>query len=109
MQLRSLPEKLRIPLVDGREVVVVHGAPIDPQQEIGHDLGDDEILALVGDDPADIVMCGGSHVAFQRVIDDIIVVNVGSVGASPEGRIAHYTLLTPKLEGAEIEQAWVEY
>jgi predicted phosphodiesterase len=109
MQLRSLPERIRIPLVDGREVVVVHGSPADAQQEIGHDLSDEEILALVGDDPADVVMCGASHVAFRRDLEGVIVVGVGSVGASPEGRFAHYAILTPRLEGPEISQSWVEY
>ena len=93
--LRRLPLSLRVPLIDGGEMVIVHGAPADPFQEITQDMDDDEILALVADDPADVVVCGASHVPFQRVIDSVHVVNVGSVGAAPEGRIAHYTILTP--------------
>jgi hypothetical protein len=48
-------------------------------------------------------------VPFDRTIDDVRVVNVGSVGDAPEGRVAHYTVVTPALEGARVEQAWVEY
>jgi predicted phosphodiesterase len=108
-RLRRLPEQHRIPLIDGREVLMVHGSPADSSREISHDLSDEEILALLDDDPADIIICGATHVPFQRAIGEYHVVNVGSVGAAPEGQVAHYTVLTPKMSGAEILQDWVSY
>lgn len=108
-QLEKLPEKLRIPMIDGGEIVVVHGSPADALIELTHDLGDEEILALVADDPADVVICGASHVPFDRTVAGVRVVNVGSVGDAPEGRFAHFTLLTPRVTGPEIEQLWAEY
>jgi predicted phosphodiesterase len=107
--LRRLPLSLRVPLIDGSEVVVVHGSPNDPFQEITQDMDDDEVLALVSDDPADVVVCGASHVPFQRALDGVHVVNVGSVGAAPEGRVAHYSILTPTPGARTVEQNWVEY
>jgi predicted phosphodiesterase len=107
--LRRLPLSLRLPLIDGSEVVVVHGSPHDPLQEISQDMDDDEVLALVGDDPADVIICGASHVPFQRPLEGVHVVNVGSVGAAPEGRVAHYTILTPTPGLRTIEQNWVDY
>jgi putative phosphoesterase len=107
--LRRLPLTLRVPLIDGSEVVIVHGSPNDPLQEITQDMDDDEVLALVSDDPADVVVCGGSHVPFQRALDGVHVVNVGSVGAAPEGRVAHYSILTPTPGARTVEQNWVEY
>jgi putative phosphoesterase len=107
--LRRLPLTLRIPLIDGSEVVMVHGSPSDPFQEITQDMDDEEVLALVADDPADVVVCGASHVPFQRTIEGIHVVNVGSVGAAPEGRVAHYSILTPTPGARTVEQNWVEY
>lgn len=107
--LERLPETRRIPMVDGTEIVVVHGSPADPTVEITHDLEDDEIRALCADDPADIVVCGASHVPFVRVLEERKVVNVGSVGAAPEGNVAHYTIITPRVEGTIIEQDCVEY
>lgn len=108
-RLRRLPEQQRIPLVDGREVLMVHGSPADSSQEIGHDLSDDEILSLLDDDPADIIVCGSTHVPFQRTVEEYHIVNVGSVGAAPEGRVAHYTVLTPRMSSADILQDWVSY
>jgi predicted phosphodiesterase len=108
-RLRRLPEQQRIPLVDGREVLMMHGSPADSTREISHDLSDDEILALLNDDPADIIVCGSTHVPFQRTVGEYHIVNVGSVGAAPEGQIAHYTVLTPRMSNADILQDWVSY
>lgn len=107
--LEKLPEERRIPLVDGSELLMVHGSPADPTVEITHDLSDDEVLALLDGDPADIVVCGASHVPFQRDLEGVRVINVGSVGAAPEGTVAHYTVITPNADGTTlIEQTYVE-
>lgn len=106
-RLRRLPEKLRIPLIDGNEIVMVHGSPADPSQEMSHDMTDAELSALVGDDPADIVVCGGSHVPFRRDLDELSIVNVGSVGAAPEGHDAHFAIITPRMDGARMEPLYV--
>ncbi len=109
-QLRRLPDTIRIPLIDGSEVVVVHGSPADPSTEITHDMSDDEILALIADDPADIVVCGGSHVPFERRVGDVYVVNVGTVGQSPSGeRVADFAVFVPAMDGTRVELTHVEY
>ncbi len=106
--LQQLPEKLRIPMMDGSEILMVHGSPLDPTTEITHDLTDEQIVRLLADDPADIVVCGASHLPFQRDLDEVRVVNVGSVGQAPERDVAHYTVITPRMDGMLIEQSWVE-
>lgn len=108
-QIRRLPERIRVPLIDGREILVVHGSPNDPRQEISHDMEDDEVRALVDDDVADIVVCGASHVPFRIDLGETQVVSVGSVGEAPEGRVAHFAVITPRMDGAEIHQDFVEY
>lgn len=108
-RLRRLPEALRLELPDGTEWIVVHGSPRDPDEALTADLSDDELLAALGGDPADLVICGAGHVPFVRALDDVTVVCVGSVGAAPEGRVAHYTLITPADEAPTIYQSWVEY
>lgn len=106
--LERLPNTRRIPLIDGSEILVVHGSPSDPTVEMTDDLTDDEMIALVDDDPADIVVCGSSHVPFQRALPESRVINVGSVGEAPEGGVAHFTILTPRMDGTMVEQSWVE-
>lgn len=109
MQLRRLPFSIRHPLVDGGELLLVHGAPLDPFEEISVDLDDAEILRLLNDDPADLIVCGGSHVPFHRFVDNVQVINAGSVGQAPEGAIAHVTVITPKSAGVEVDQLWLPY
>ena len=82
-RLKRLPTHVRIPLEDGRELLLVHGSPTDPAEAMTHDMSEDEIDALIGDDPADIIVCGMSHVPFDRTVVDVRVVNVGSVGEAP--------------------------
>ena len=108
-KLRRLPEAIRLEMPDGREWVVVHGSPMDPDEAITADLDDEEVGALVGDDPADVIICGSGHVPFVRGIEEVTIVAVGSVGASPEGRLAHYTLMMPTAQGPRIDQKWVTY
>jgi len=84
-RLARLPAAVRLPLDDGGELVLVHGSPLDPMEPISHDMSDEEISALLGDDPADVVVCGGSHVPFDRVVAGMRVINVGSVGEAPRG------------------------
>ena len=88
---------------------MVHGSPADANRELSHDLSDDEALALLDDDPADIIVCGSTHVPFQRSVAEYHIVNVGSVGDAPEGQVAHYTVLTPGMSSADILQDWISY
>jgi predicted phosphodiesterase len=83
VRLARLAQTFRLPLEDGGELVLVHGSPADPLEPISHDMTDEEVLSLVGDDPADIVICGGSHVPFDRTVAGVRIINVGSVGEAP--------------------------
>jgi predicted phosphodiesterase len=106
-RLRRMPTHHRIALEDGRELLLVHGSPEDPTDPITHDLDDDEINALIGDDPADIIVCGMSHSPFVREIDDVTVINVGSVGDAPGGGVAHATFIETSARGIIIDPIMV--
>ena len=82
-RLKRLPTHFRMPLEDGGELLLVHGSPADPAEALTHDMSDEELEAMLGDDPADVVVCGMSHVPFDRMIGGVRVVNVGSVGEAP--------------------------
>jgi predicted phosphodiesterase len=117
-RLARLPPMVRLPLgSNGGELVLVHGSPADPTEPLSHDMSDAEISALLGDDPADVVICGGSHVPFDRVVTGVRVINVGSVGEAPRGHApfphADATLVeiygleakrAPSGEGVKVEQ-----
>jgi len=103
-----LPEQLRFPLADGRELMVCHGSPRDASVDLTFDVSDDELLVLLGGDPADLIAVGGSHVPFDREIEETRVLGLGSVGEAPEGTAAHFVILSPRLEGTLVERGWVE-
>jgi predicted phosphodiesterase len=84
-RIKRLPTHQRIPLEDGGELVLVHGSPLDPAESLSHDMSDEEIDALLGDDCGDVVVCGMSHVPFHREVGGVQVVNVGSIGEAPDG------------------------
>jgi len=92
-RVKRLPTHSRIPLEDGGELLLVHGSPADPAEALTFDMTEEELDALLGDDPADVVVCGMSHTPFHRMIGDVHIVNVGSVGEAPDG------LEPPSFEG----------
>lgn len=113
-RIRRLPTHARIPLEDGGELVLVHGSPSDPGEPMTHDLDDEDVNALLGTDPADIVVCGMSHVPFTRELGELKIVNVGSVGEAPDGaleapggrkkpRVAHAAWIESTPSGLAIE------
>jgi predicted phosphodiesterase len=103
-RLGKLAAMARLPLENAEELLLVHGSPADPTEPFTADMTDDEMRALVGDDPADIIVCGGSHVPFHRQLDGVHVVNVGSVGEAPGGDVAHGTLIDAGPFGVTLEQ-----
>jgi predicted phosphodiesterase len=105
-RLKRLPTHFRLPLEDGKELLLVHGAPADPAEELTHDMTDEELNALLGDDPADVVVCGMSHVPFDRTVGDVRIINVGSIGEAPASvgpRVAHATWIDSTASGITVE------
>jgi predicted phosphodiesterase len=67
-------------------------------------MSDDELIALLGDEPGDLIVCGGSHVPFDRTVADVRIVNVGSVGEAPSGDHAAAAIITTSQLGISVEQ-----
>ncbi|MBI5515456.1 MAG: metallophosphoesterase family protein [Deltaproteobacteria bacterium] len=105
-RLRRLPQALRLTLPGPVELTVLHGSPTDPYTDLNASDSDEELEALLGPDPGDVVVCGGSHTPFLRQVGDVQVVGLGSVGEAPEGRVAHFTLLGL---GGVFEHLWVPW
>lgn len=93
-RLGKLPPMARLPLESGHTLLVVHGSPADPSEPFTLEMSDDEALSLLGDEPGDVIVCGGSHVPFDRSVADVRIVNVGSVGEVPGGGYANAAIVT---------------
>ncbi len=110
-RLRRLPAEHRITLEDGTELLLIHGSPMDPSEPFCIDMDDEEINALLGDEAADVIVCGGSHVPFDRTVAGVRIINVGSVGDAPDERapgdppkFAHATWIDSTPQGLHVEQ-----
>ena len=99
--LRSLPLTETID-----RVLFCHATPRD-DEEIFTRVSPEELWreALDGVD-ADIVVCGHTHIQFDRPIGDIRVVNAGSVGMPYEREAGAYWAL---LDGNDVELRRTEY
>ena len=107
-KLRRLPTHQRLKLDDGRDLLLVHGSPADPTEPFTHDLDDDEATALIGDDPADVIVCGQSHTPFVRQLGEVMIVNVGSVGEAPGGKTAQAAFIESSVAGVIVDPFAVE-
>ena len=103
-RLGKLPPMARLHVESGAELVVVHGSPKDPTEPFTPDMSDEEMNALIADDPGDIIVCGGSHVPFERSLEGVHIINVGSVGEAPEGGVAHATIIESTAFGTSVHQ-----
>lgn len=102
MRLAKLPSEARLPLQSGHEMLIVHGSPANPTEPITEDMSDEEMIAMLGDEPGDLIVCGASHVPFDRTVANIRIVNVGSVGEAPGGGYAHAVIIEDHQAGVKI-------
>ncbi len=107
-RLGRLKDIARLHLENGDELGIVHGSPADPTEPFTPEMDGDELYRLVGGDTARLIVCGGSHVAFERQLDDVRIVNVGSVGEAPGGGYAHATILDSQALGTSVTQFTVD-
>lgn len=101
-RLGKLPNRAELPIESGHTMLIVHGSPADPTEPFTEDMSDDELIALLGDQPGDIIVCGGSHTPFERRVADAHIVNVGSVGEAPGGGYATAALITTSPTGVQV-------
>ena len=62
------------------------------------------MIQLLGDEGGDVIVCGGSHVPFDRTVADVRIVNVGSVGEAPGGGYANATIIESGAIGVHVQQ-----
>jgi len=87
-RIAKLPTTVALPLESGQTMLIVHGSPADPTEPLTSDMSDEELGAMLGNELVELVVCGASHAPFDRVLGDVRIVNVGSVGEAPGGGYA---------------------
>jgi putative phosphoesterase len=82
--LASLPGELRF-RAGPWDLWVVHGSPLGDTDYIYPSLTPRGLLAKLGQERPDLLICGHSHVPFTRKVAGVKVVNCGSVGRPVDG------------------------
>lgn len=113
--LRSLPFSIRVPHPgngDRREadLLVVHANPTDVDRHLSPNASDREIRKILGDEVARTIAFGHLHVAYDRVIDDVTLVDVSAVGNPRDGDLRpRYAVFEDSGEGWTFEMHYVDY
>ena len=109
--LKKLPLDARFTLPDGSKVLTVHSTPgTDDGTGIDLNISDGEVLRLLADVDADLVLVGHTHLPLDRTVGNIRVVNPGSISNPfPPDLRAGYAILEADKNGYEVSHRRVDY
>ena len=93
--VRSWPATLRLPIPGLGEVLFCHATPRDDNEIFTRLTPEEQLLPVFKDVTADIVVCGHTHMKFDRRVGNTRVVNGGSLGMPFGEAGADWLLLGP--------------
>lgn len=82
--LKSLPEQREIE-INGTSLLLTHGSPASLSEHLRPDTPEDRLRELADEVTGKVVLCGHSHQAFIREVDEVRFINPGSVGRLDDG------------------------
>jgi putative phosphoesterase len=82
--LRTLPHEIRFE-ADGKRVLLVHGSPRQINEYLFEDRPVSSFQRLAAASNADIIVYGHTHKPYTKLVDNVLFVNVGSVGKPKDG------------------------
>ena len=98
--MRTWPDKLSLKYDDTPPICVVHGSPRSAWEAIYPTASDAEFAEILEDVTEPVVICGHTHLPFDRTAGKWQVFNPGSVGMPLNGYIAaNYLLLESTGQG----------
>ena len=94
--LAGLPEKKTFHIEGLGAALFCHGSPLSDEDIITTATDDTRLRRILDEVEARLVVCGHTHMQFDRVVGEIRVVNAGSVGMPYERELgAYWALLGP--------------
>jgi len=97
-RLASWPGTLRIKLSDLGEVLFCHATPRSDTEVFTRLTPEERLLPIFEEPNAPVIICGHTHMQFDRMIGKTRVVNAGSVGMPFQEPGAYWLLLTHHIE-----------
>jgi predicted phosphodiesterase len=96
--LAALPETVELEVDGVGRVLFCHGSPRSDEEMILETTPDGWLRDMLQSVEADVVVCGHTHMQFDRRVDGWRVVNAGSVGLAYGAPGAHWLALGPGVE-----------
>jgi len=97
--VRSWPATCRMEVSGLGDVLFCHATPRNDSEIFTPTTSEDRLVPIFEQVQADIVVCGHTHMQFERNVGGVRIVNAGSVGQPfqrPPG--AYWLLLGPEIE-----------
>lgn len=90
--IAGLPEHMTLSVDGLGEVLFCHASPRRDDEIFTINTPETDMRTILADVQQDMVVCGHTHMQFDRLVDNVRVVNAGSVGM-PYGKPGAYWLL----------------
>ena len=95
--LQSLPEQIELDVEGLGRVLFCHGSPRSDEEMLLRTASDERLETILAGVEADVVVCGHTHMQFDRSVGAKRVVNAGSVGLPYGVSGAHWVELGPEV------------
>lgn len=96
--LRSLPTTISLPVQGVGRALFCHATPLSDTDIFTADTLSSVLEPLFAEVDADLIVCGHTHMQFDRMVGDKRIVNAGSVGMPHGDAGAYWLLLGPSIE-----------
>ncbi len=105
--LKNLPQKLQLEC-NNKKLVIVHGSPRNNEEYL---FENEECLApLAKESEWDVVICGHTHIPYQKEVNKTLFINAGSVGKPKHGdNRSSYVIVELKEGNIEVQIQYVPY
>jgi putative phosphoesterase len=96
--LASFPDEVRLEIDGLGRVLFCHGSPRSDEEMMTSATPEGRLRELTAGSDADVIVCGHTHMQFDRVVDGVRIVNPGSVGMPYGEPGAHWALFGPDVD-----------
>ena len=96
--LASFPATVRLDIGGLGRVLFCHGSPRSDVEIMTAATPEERIRELIAGANAEVIVCGHTHMQFDRQVDGVRVVNPGSVGMPYGATGAHWATLGPDIK-----------
>jgi hypothetical protein len=96
--IRSWPKTMRVAIDGCGEVLFCHGTPRSETECFTRLTPEDRLISIFEGVDVSLVVCGHTHMQFDRMIGGVRVVNAGSVGMAFGNPGADWLLLGPDID-----------